>query len=254
MNGKPINKNNQQGIALIATVLVISIFAIMGMMNAQKAKESEKLASANVRYDTVFEASERTLRDAGDYLIRISGIPYADDGSQGRDAVANFDISALTTDLLVNLTHKPNAAIVWYRDTLRDTVCGVGNCKSGIDFATRLDGDLWLDEAIKSSFGNSAGCPDITATPGSNDITCNNYLHDIQTYTLIEQLAVMGGGGIEAGESNVVGASPLTAVAKETYYLITVKASGFPPGTSDANKTALNSRENVIIQGVFARL
>ncbi len=248
MNRKSINKNNQQGIALIATVLIITIFAIMGMMNAQKAKESEKLAGANVRYDTVFEAAERSLRDSGDYLLRISGTPYVDNGSKGRDAIANFDISALTTDLLINLTSHPDWAIVWFRDTLRDTVCGGSNCPSGIDFVARLDDNLWKNQAIQSSF-NITGCP----TPGTDDIACNNYLRDIQTYTFIEQLAVMESGGIKVGESNMKGAS-LTSVPEETYYLITVKASGFPPGTPDTSKTALNSRENVILQGVFARL
>ncbi len=247
MNGKPINKNNQQGIALIATVLIITIFAIMGMMNAQKAKESEKLAGANVRYDTVFETGERSLRDAGDYILRITGTPYADDGSQGRDAVANFDISALTADLLVDLTQQPASAIVWFRDTLRDTVCGASNCKSGVDFVSRLDDDLWQNQAIQSSF-NNASCP----SPSTDDIACNNYLRDIQTYTFIEQLAVMDSGGINANMTNPKGSASLTGVAEETYYLITVKASGFPPGTP--NTTALNSRENVILQGVFARL
>ncbi|PIE44782.1 MAG: hypothetical protein CSA44_03150 [Gammaproteobacteria bacterium] len=245
MNGKSINRNSQQGIALLATVLIITIFAIMGMMNAQKAKESEKLAGANVRYDTVFEAAERSLRDAGDYLLRI-GVPYADNGSKGRSNVANFDISALTSDLLVKLTSHPNWAIVWFRDTLRTTVCGGSGCQSGIDFVARLDDGLWKNQAIQSVF-NSAGCP----TPGTDEVACNNYLRDIQTYTLIELLAVMESGGIDAGPSNVKGAS-LTSVPEEAYYLITVKASGFPPGTT--NTTALNSRENVILQGVFARL
>ncbi len=249
MNGKSINRNNQQGIALLATVLIITIFAIMGMMNAQKAKESEKLAGANVRYDTVFEAAERSLRDAGDYLLRINGTPYADNGSKGRDAVANFDISALTDDLLVDLVHKPESAIVWFRNTLRTTVCGGSGCQSGIDFVARLDDISWKNQAIQSVF-NNAGCP----TPGTNDIACNNYLRDIQAYTFIEQLAVMdsSGGGGAGGVTNMLGSLPLTAVPDEAYYLITVKASGFPPGTT--NTTALNSRENVILQGVFARL
>ncbi len=248
MNAKPINKHNQQGIALLATVLIISIFAIMGMMNAQKAKESEKLAGANVRYDTVFEAGERSLRDASDYLLRISGTPYADDGSKGRAAIQNFDITALDATLLANLTSQPEAAIVWQRDTLRDNVCGIDNCQSGVNFVNRLDDNLWRTQAIQSSF-DTASCPSL----GTDDVACNNYLRDIQTYTLIEKLAVMDSGGLDAGQTNKKGSSGLAGVSKETYYLITVKASGFPPGTPDTDRTALNSRENVILQGVFAR-
>ncbi len=253
MNGKPINKKNQQGIALLATVLVITIFAIMGMMNAQKAKESEKLAGANVRYDTVFETAERSLRDAGDYLLRISGTPYADNGSQGRVAVANFDITALDANRLTSLISDPAASIVWLQNTLRDTVCGMGLCRSGVDFVSRLDDGLWQNLAIQSNF-NTTSCPTPTSTPGTDEAACNNYLRDIQTYTFIEQLAVMGIGGSDGtgGDTNMQGTGSITGVGAETYYLITVKASGFPPGTTDT--TALNSRENVILQGVFARL
>lgn len=243
------NKKNQQGIALLSAVLIIMIFAIMGMMNAQKAKESEKMAGAAVRYDTVFEAAERTLRDAGDYLLRIDGVPYADDGSKGRSKVANFDVSGLANaTTLVNLVTDPDSAIVWKRETLEREVCGAGNCSAGVDFVPRLDGVLWNDLAIQSDFSGTC--------TGNDDIACNNYLQDIRAYTFIEQLRTNSRSGAgELSHTGMKGTTGLTGVGSETYYLITVKASGFPPGTTNTGKSdPLNARENIILQGVFARL
>lgn len=241
------NKHHQQGIALISAVLIIMIFAIMGMMNAQKAKESERMAGAVVRYDTVFEAAEQSLRDAGDYLLRVDGTPYVGEGNKGRELAANFDISKLDT---VNLVMNPDSAIVWGRAALAKSFCGTGNCQAGVDFVSRLDDDNWAALAIQSDFGGTCSA----TTASSNAVACDNYLRNIRTYTVIERLL---SEGVADGNNNVSamqGNVGLSASGNETYYLITVKASGFPPGIADADKTALNSRENVIIQGVFSRL
>lgn len=244
-----LNKRDQQGVALLSALLIVTIFAIMGMMNAKKAKESEKIAGAVVRYNTVFEAAEQSLRDAGDYLLRIRGTPYVGDGSKGAEFAESFDISTLDT---VSLVMDPNKAIVWNRDMLSVSACGVGGCAAGVDFVNRLDSGLWNNLAVKTDFGGACG----GSSAATDEVACNNYLRDIETYTVIQQLRTKSGaGGGVGGPSAMPGTMGLTGAGYETYYLITVKGSGFPPGTTAAQKSnPLNSRENVILQGVFARL
>lgn len=258
MKNYTINKNRQQGIALLSVVLITTIFAILGMMNAQKAKESERMAGSNVRYTSVFEAAEQTLRDAGDYLLRIDGSPYVDNGANGRDKAANFDTSNIDT---VDFVSDPGSAIVWNRETLATDACGAGSCLAGIDFVTRMDSNIWKDLAIQSSF-DASGCDatsttaTTTTTAATGEVACENYRRDVETYTFIERLRTNdGSGGGGGGASAREGSLGLVGTGYETYYLITVKGSGFPPGTSNTDKNnPLNSRENVIIQGIFARL
>lgn len=248
MKNSTLNKKNQQGIALVSAVMIIMIFAIMGMMNVQKAKESERMAGSIVRYDTVFEAAEQSLRNAGNYLLSVRGTPYVGTGSNGKNTAKNFDTSQIDD---IDLVMDPDSAIVWNRTSLADEVCGSGACKAGINFVTRQDSkELWVDLAIKSDFGQAC------STPGANEISCNNYLRDIETYTVIEQLrSDDGDGGGDGGVTAMQGSAGFTGTGYETYYLITVKGSGFPPGTSDDDKESpYNTRENIILQGVFARL
>lgn len=233
------HKDNQQGIALLAAVMIIVIFAIMGMMSAKQAKQGEQIAGANVRYGTVFEAAELTLRDAMDYLRRIQGgAPYIGVvGSGGRTMATNFNPTNLVQ---VDVKSDPAKAIVWDRGELKKAFCD--SCQS-LDFSGQMDSAKWKRIGIPTTF--AAG----------DNIAGNNYLKDIETYTFIEALQSGNGGKVgeqfndTAMQANAGGGS--SADTPSIFYLITVKASGFPPGT--ANKTAGNSRENVILQAVLRR-
>lgn len=251
-----LKKRNQQGIALLSAVLIITIFAIMGMMNAQKSKESEKIAGSVVRYNTVFEAAEQSLRDATNYLESINGTPYVGNGSKGRSAAENFDIANIDN---VDLVTNPSKAIIWDREILSEAACtpdpsAPSSCPTSVNFIKDLDStELWINLAIKSDFGDA--CTG-TATASDNEVACNNYLRDIETYTVIQELRNLTGSSDDEGNDTAkTGAMGVSGTGNETYYLITVKSSGFPPGTTDTQKdNPQHARENVILQGVFARL
>lgn len=226
-------KRTQHGIALVAAVMIIIIFAIMGMMGAQRAKDSEKIAGANVRYGTVFEGAEQSLRDAAVYVGSISKTPLAGNGSNGRASAENFNLSNINE---IALTTDPNAAIIWKRGNLEVAACGASGCAKGLSFTSQLDKDsFWTNNAIKSTFA-------------ADGIADNNYLEEVETYTLIEQV----GGGLTNGptEGQQSGAPNPNKKGSEIFYLVTVKAAGYTPGMA---KTADNANENIIVQSVFAK-
>lgn len=231
-------KKSQQGMALVAALLVIIIFAVMGMMNAQKAKDSEKLAGGSVRYGIVFEAAERTLRDAVNYISHINGTPMA--GSVSATTINNFNTKGFDTTNISQaaLQANPKKSIVWDRSKLAKKVCGTENC--AVQFAKRLDDEVWAKRALKTTFTNDT------------NVSAKNYLKDTETYTVIEALKNAGGVSEPTfGESRMQESSSGGIANKMSYYLLTVKASGFPPGETD--RSAAKSRENVIVQAVFAK-
>lgn len=217
-------KKNQQGLALLASIIIIVIFTIIGITMAQRAKENTKLSGAIVRYDVVFEAAEQTIRDAVRYIAYPPEIPIAGTGSNGRTDAANFNTATMDVS---DVTINPNKSFIWDKGELEKQLCRSVSCNGGIDFLSKLDDDIWKNSGILSSF---------------NDVDSKNYLREVQTYTFIQKLRTIDFGGGNTNSQKIV-----------NYYLITVKASGYPPGTSDANKTPNNARENVILQAVFAR-
>ncbi len=235
-------RNNQRGMALLAAVLIITVFAIIGMMSAKRAKESEKIAGGNSRYQVVFQAAEISLRNAVEYINKANGdivSGYAGSGSEGKKAAANFDMSKLSANKL-NILYSPENTIVWDKEILKKEVCQSNPCPGGIDFNARMDQDFWKTHGIKSKFISNSD---------------KNHIRNTETYVFIELLQEgVNGGGVPAtvGDKKL-GSSGSSTGAKETFYLITVKASGFPPDTKVDSRIPLNSRENVIIQAVFAK-
>lgn len=231
---QPNMQNSQRGMALIAAVLIIAIFTIMGMMNAQKAKESEKIAAGNARYQVVFQTAETSLRNAVEYINKAGNLidGYAGKNSQGRKDAENFDLTKVKA---ANIKYDPQNTVVWDSERLRETVCPSNTCKSGIDFMKKLDEGFWKDHAIHSKF--------------TNDVSSKNYIKDTETYTIVEKLQTIDQANRNKVYNHKVGSGGSGSV--EEFFLITVKASGYPPGTT--NKVAVNSRENIIVQAVFAK-
>ncbi len=229
-------KNQQQGLALLAALLIIFIFAIMGLTSVRNAKESEKIAGADVRYGAVFEAAEQTLRRAVAYLGTINGVPKAGNGEANKGIAENFDIAEAKSD---NNDFRREDTFVWSRDRLREKLnplCKVKKNDKCQGFIEEIDNDDFWKVGIKSVF--------------TNDITVGNYLNHIETRTFVEALksAMISienprfcGGNLDSCKK----------LKKKSFYLVTIKATGFPPGIA---RTAENARENVIIQAVFVKV
>lgn len=233
-------KNQQQGLALLAALLIVLIFAIMGLTSVRNAKETEKIAGADVRYGVVFEAAEQTLRRAVAYLGTIDGVPKAGNGEADIAIAENFNIAQAKDD---NNDFRREDTFIWSRDKLRAKLTPLcktkknGKCKG---FVEEIDNDNFWKVGIKSEF--------------TTDITANNYLNHIETRTFVEELksTTIGvekprfcGGNLDECESSI------QKLKKKSFYLITIKASGFPPGIA---RTAENARENVVIQAVFVKV
>lgn len=236
------SRNTQQGLALLAAVLIITIFTVIGMMSAQKAKEDEKITGGTVRYSAVYEAAEQSLRDAARYLGQIKGLPIVGVGSGGKGIAEKFP-ATISDDNIEKITTDPNKAIVWSRETLEQQFCGASGCAGGLNFISHVDKDVWKKQAILSTFSSDGGATD-------------NYINNTVTYTFIEELQSADSvGKVKYGDSRMVPESAKSGSGGQdtVFYLITVKASGFPPGTKEADKTAINARENVVLQAVFAR-
>lgn len=233
----------QHGLALLAAVLIVTIFTILGMMSAQKAREDEKITGGTVRYSTVFEAAEQSLRDAASYIKKIKGLPLVGDGSGGRDLAKNFP-NRLSAETVESLISDPSKTIVWSKETLEHAFCGDNGCTGGLNFVDHLDKAIWQTKGILSTFNDN----DTTAS--------DNYINNTQTYTFIEELQSADSTGKgKYGDSRMIPESAKSGSGGQdtVFYLITVKASGFPPGIKDEEKTAANARENVMLQAVFAR-
>lgn len=232
--------HNQNGIALLASLMLVIIFTLIGMTIAQKGRVNQEITSSNVRHEATFEAAEHTLREAIKFLNLIPGDPVAtDDGTQGRDTAKDFNIQQII-DKRTQLVSLPTESFVWEAGALEKKVCtGTPPCPEGIDFKAMMDSDIWTDYAIQS---------DLTSTSDSDGVykvDAENPVNNINTYTFIqiyEGLPANSGGGQSGLGSDSTG----------KYYLITVKASGYPPGVTPSDDHS-NSRENVLLQSVFLR-
>lgn len=236
-------RKQQQGIALIATLLVVIIFTVIGMNIANNGKKNQEMTGANVRNNIVFEASEMSLRRAIRFIRAIrNGEPSAsDDASLTKNEsikklVENFNIDAARKNSVQFVTN-PAYAFVWKTGAIRKKVCrsSLVDCSDRFDFVANIDNkDVWK-YAIKSTFDDS------------DDTFGENYLSQVETYTFIELLrdASVNTSTYDL-DGNFTGGA-----GRGYYYLITVKGSGFPPGTEDTS-TVLG-RENIILQTVYAQ-
>ncbi len=242
-------KSQQQGLALLAALLIIVIFAIMGMTAVRKARESEQFAGADVRYGAVFEAAEQTLRRAAIYINKIDDIPKASGiGATMHPEVArNFDASTMPKK--TELDFRGKETFVWSRERIKDTLTKL--CKEKkyepCSFTQLIDEQALWDSAVPSTF--------TTYKDGNVDknISGNNYLNHIETYTFVEQLRSIACDEKKGFHSNKrldACSNSNSEIKKKAYYLITIKASGYPPAMA---RTAENARENVIIQAVFLK-
>lgn len=234
---KIINKKQQQGIALIATLLMIVIFTFVGMNIATKGKKNQEMTGANARNNIVFEASEMSLRKAIRFIRAIrNGEPNAsENASLSANAnikalVENFDVTK-AQDNSVSFVTDPSYSFIWEPGAVRKA-CG-NKCPDGLDYTNQIDNkELW-NKAIKSTFKD-------------DDDFENNYLSDVETRTFIELLRDASvNTEAYSQDGNFIGGA-----GKGYYYLITVKGSGFPPGADKENSLA---RENVVLQTVYAQ-
>ncbi len=237
---KHIQKKQQRGIAALAALLVIIIFAIMGITVANKAKNNEKLVGADIRYGAVFEAGEQTLRRVVRYLNAIPGGIKEGNGTVGdtgknsqKDWVKNFDITKMGKH-----DFQDDGVFVWSTEAFANEVCN--NC----DFAAEVDADFWREKAVPSDFFNTS------------TVSGKNYLKNIRTYTFVEEVleptnSINSVAGSEDG--GFPGAASTGVSATKKFYLITIKSSGYPPGTPNEQKTADKAKENVIIQSMFVK-
>ncbi len=230
-------KNQQQGLALLAALLIVVIFAIMGLTSVRNAKESEKIAGADVRYGAVFEAGEQTLRRVAAYVGAIKGIPKAGNGEVDKGIAENFDIKEAKSD---NNDFRRKDTFIWSRDRLREKLmplCENNKCQG---FTEEINNDDFWKVGIKSEF--------------TNNVTANNYINHIETRTFVEELKSTTISVAKPrfcdGNLDPCGSSS-EKLKKKSFYLITIKATGFPPGIA---RTAENARENVIIQAVFVKV
>lgn len=232
-------KKQQRGLALIATLLVVAIFTFIGMNIATKGKKNQEMTGANVRNNVVFEASEMTLRRALQFINAIKhGAPKTVDrvnASAFDEDVRNFNVEEVFVDkdkTPPDFVH--DKGLVWNSGALAKAVCS--NCDKNINFIKEIDNKKLWNLAIKSTF--------------EDDDYEENYLSHVETYTFIELLR---DNSINADNYSVDG-NFTGGAGRAYYYLITVKGSGFPPGTSSENKKiSTNSRENVILQAVYAQ-
>lgn len=252
------SKKQQQGLALIATLLVVAIFTFIGMNIATKGKKNQEMTGANVRNNVVFEASEITLRHAMQFINAIkngepqAGVPTAfttevekekkGEGETNKNkeivkkAVENFKVENAIANS-VSFVTNPEYTFIWDVGKLVSKVCkNNDDCDKNIKFVEQIDDEKLWKEAIKSTFKDA-------------DFK-ENYLSHVETYTLIELLR---DSSVNADTYSVDG-NFTGGAGRAYYYLITVKGSGFPPGTSIKNKTdPTYARENVILQAVYAQ-
>lgn len=262
----------QQGIALFAALMLIVLLTMIGFRVAEQGKSNTAITGSTVRYNQVFEAGEQTLRRAMLFIRSIrNGEPIATNKPSDnynaqtgdyatKDTFANFDINQIVnsqtqepTAAAQLMTSDTNYSFVWKSGELGKVICGQtagrSNCPVGIDFQQYIDSNVWRQQAIKSSFEGS----------GNTAIDTDSYLSSIRTYTFIE---VLSGNGQSKGGFGRNSPTSTTSGGVH-YYLITVKASGYPPiYTTKGGKTSvtvddsdpLNARENVILQAVYAQM
>lgn len=233
-------RKEQQGIALIATLLIVIIFTFIGMSVANNGKKNQEMTGANLRSNIVFEASETSLRKAIRFIRAIrNGEPQAGEAvltNDIRGLVYGFDAEKAKKHSVQFVTN-PAYTFVWKNGAISKKLCQTDTsiaCDKKLDFVTHIDNKQVWQYAIKSTFN------------ANDEFDEENYLSEVETYTFIELLRDASVNTTGFGRnSNFTG-----EVGRGYYYLITVKGSGFPPGKD--KKKALG-RENVILQAVYAQ-
>lgn len=236
----PPQRKKQQGMVLLVALVMTILFVLIGISIAEKSKTGTELASSNVRYNITFEAAEKSLHDAMRFIQNIRhGEPIASiDGSIGRSIAANFDLTKITEKGHA-LTTDPATSFIWTPNALENQVCPTtatpSTCLAGINFTEEIDNNMWQELAIQSSL-------DTSYQASNHDI---DYL--IKTYTFIQLMRKDGSAGM-LGEGGNLSSNQNTS----NYYLITVKASGYPPNTDwGAENVHEKARENVLVQAVY---
>lgn len=238
-----IQHQQQQGLSLLATLIMVIIFTFVGMSIANKGKKNQEMTGATVRSNVVFEAAETSLRRATRFIKAIkNGEPRAGlDASLSQDTsikklVENFDKENAKKHSFQFVT-DPAYTFIWQSGALKNKVCSNDTvCPKGLDFNALIDDNNLWNNAIESTF------TEVKSSKGQQ-----NYLAHVKTYTFIELLRDVSANtsGYEK-DGNFIGQA-----GRGYYYLITVKGSGFPPGADQ--KDTRNSRENVILQAVYAQ-
>lgn len=240
---------NSRGVALLAALMLVIMFTIIGIQLAQRGKQNANITGATVRHDVVFEAAETTLRNAILFINNFDGSepPLATDNgatTNGINVATNFNRNNIA-DKSTQLASDPGYSFIWKRGTLATAICAADNsdctcnngdgssgaCTSGIDFVNKINSSFWTTKAIPSTF---------------TGLDANNYIGTTRTYAFIEILRKVG-SDMTGGTSNLS-----SSTNRGYYYLITVKASGFPPGEAP-NANTSNARENVLVQAVYAQ-
>ncbi len=214
------SKHKQQGLVLLASLMLIAIAALFGIHMAKNSRNHQEIAAANVRYAIVQQAAKLSLKRTQQFLKALKKpVAISDNPLKGRDFASNFDIDTLMTAQLSGNNTVP--AFIWQRNALEDKVCGSNQCRSGIYFEDYLENneDIWQDYAIISHF--------------DQDIDKQNYLANTYTYTFIQSL-------------NPEPTDPTTP----QYYLITVLAVGYPPETPTSIE---NARERYLTQKIVSK-
>lgn len=239
-NKKLSYRQTQQGVVLLVALVMTVMFVLIGIVIAKKSKTGTEIAGSNVRYNVVFEGAEQSLRDAMFFIQSIrNGEPIASaDGTQGRNIAADFRLSQIADQGLA-LVSDPSTSFIWEEGALEGVVCTPTACPAGINFMDYMDSNIWSNFAIQSDLASS--------TPNGNisQVDANNYILNTRTYTFIQLLRKSGSEGNLGLSGNLS-----SEQSGGNYYLITVKASGYPPNTPITNN---NARENVIIQAIFAQ-
>lgn len=235
--------HQQQGVSLLATLIMVIIFTFVGMSIANKGKKNQEMTGATVRSNVVFEAAETSLRRATRFIKAIkNGEPKAGlDASPGnndniKNYVTGFKIGNAEKFSLQFVT-DPAYTFIWQSGALKNKVCPNDTvCPNGFDFNALIDDNNLWNNAIESTFA------EVKSSEGQQ-----NYLTHVKTYTFIELLRDVSANtsGLN-DDGNFVGQA-----GRGYYYLITVKGSGFPPGAKQDDTR--NSRENVILQAVYAQ-
>lgn len=239
-NNKLPRRQKQQGVVLLVALVMTVMFVLIGITIAERSKTGTEVTGSTVRYQVVFEGAEQSLRDAMLFIQSIrNGEPVAsNDGTQGRNIAADFRLSQIS-DQGSALVSDPSTSFIWAEGALENVVCTVTACPAGINFMDYMDSGIWDTYAIKSDLATNA------ANGSVSQVDANNHILNTRTYTFIQLLKKSGSEG-SLGTSGSLSSEQ----SGGNYYLITVKASGYPPNTVISND---NARENVIIQAVFAQ-
>lgn len=238
-------KKQQNGSVLLASLIIILLFTTIAMVAAKRSRVAEQTTGSNTRYKSVFEAAERSVRDAVAVLNQLKSKAVASDIITVTDAnsaisrLTNFPLGEIVNGNIDPTSSETRDAFIWSRFALSRRL---GQPDELFNFKNRVDDAFWSAAGIVSQYDSN------------NEIDPNNNMRNIQTYTFIEQVAK---------SSNLVGgtSAPSGRTAPTNHFFrITVKASGFPPGTLQASTTGTRpltpsprlATENVVVQMIFS--